>query len=77
MGQDGSDRPPFVFVVAGEPSGDALGAALIRALRLRVGDQLEVAGVGGERMREEGIESLVPLADLAVIGVAEVCRGRR
>jgi lipid-A-disaccharide synthase len=72
VGQDGSDRPPFVFVVAGEPSGDALGAALIRALRRRVGDRLRVAGVGGERMREEGIESLVPLADLAVIGVAEV-----
>lgn len=63
---------PFVFVVAGEPSGDALGAALIAALRERCGKGLRVAGVGGERMRAQGVESLVPLADLAVIGVAEV-----
>ena len=66
------ERPPFVFVVAGEPSGDALGAALIAGLRERCGDGLRVAGVGGERMRAEGVASLVPLADLAVLGVAEV-----
>jgi lipid-A-disaccharide synthase len=67
-----SDRAPFVFVVAGEPSGDVLGAALIGALRERAGDRLRVAGVGGEAMREAGLASLVPLADLAVMGVAEV-----
>jgi len=67
-----ADPAPFIFVVAGEPSGDALGSALIRGLRQRVGDRLRVAGVGGERMREEGVDSLVPLSDLAVIGVAEV-----
>jgi lipid-A-disaccharide synthase len=71
-GESRGDRPPFIFVVAGEPSGDILGAALIKALRQRTGDRLRVAGVGGERMREEGVDSLVPLADLAVIGVAEV-----
>lgn len=63
---------PFIFIVAGEPSGDVLGAALIKALRQRVGNGLRVAGVGGERMRDEGLDSLVPLADLSVIGVAEV-----
>ena len=68
---------PFIFVIAGEPSGDALGAVLIAALRERVGGDLRVAGIGGERMREQGIESLVPLGDLAVAGVAEVLpRGR-
>ncbi len=69
---DKADRAPFIFVVAGEPSGDALGAALIRALRQRTDGRLRVAGVGGERMRDEGLDSLMPLADLAVIGVAEV-----
>ncbi len=64
--------PLFIFIVAGEPSGDALGASLIAALRQRTGGNLRVAGVGGERMREEGLASLVPLDDLAVIGVAEV-----
>ena len=63
---------PFIFVIAGEPSGDALGAALIRALRERTGAGLRVAGIGGEQMREKGVESLVPLSELAVAGLAEV-----
>jgi lipid-A-disaccharide synthase len=63
---------PFVFIIAGEPSGDALGAALIRGLRERAGAGLRVAGIGGEQMREEGVESLVPLSELAVAGLAEV-----
>lgn len=70
--EPGGGSAPFVFVIAGEPSGDALGAALIRGLRQRAGNQLRVAGIGGEQMREEGLDSLVPLSDLAVIGVAEV-----
>jgi lipid-A-disaccharide synthase len=67
-----SGAAPFIFVVAAEPSGDALGAGLIAALRERTGGNLRVAGVGGERMRDEGLASLVPLDELAVIGVAEV-----
>jgi lipid-A-disaccharide synthase len=63
---------PYIFVITGEPSGDALGGALIAALRRRVGDGLRVAGIGGERMREQGIESLAPLSDLAIAGVTEV-----
>jgi lipid-A-disaccharide synthase len=67
-----TSTPPFIFIVAGEPSGDALGGSLIAALRRRTDDNLRIAGVGGERMREQGLDSLVPLDDLAVIGVAEV-----
>jgi len=67
-----ADEEIFVFIVTGEPSGDALGGALIAALRQRTRGKLRVAGVGGERMREEGVESLIPLGDLAVMGVAEV-----
>jgi lipid-A-disaccharide synthase len=67
-----SHPAPFVFVIAGEPSGDALGAALIRALRERAGAGLRVAGIGGEQMQAEGVESLVPLSELAVAGLAEV-----
>jgi lipid-A-disaccharide synthase len=63
---------PFIFIVAGEPSGDALGARLIAALRQRTGGALRIAGIGGEAMRAEGLVSLVPIADLAVVGVAEV-----
>jgi lipid-A-disaccharide synthase len=63
---------PFIFFVTGEPSGDRLGAMLIAALRKRTQGRLRLAGIGGEYMAEEGLESLVPLRDLAVIGVAEV-----
>src|SRR5215469_11219970 len=59
---------PYIFIITGEPSGDAL----IAALRRRVGDGLRIAGIGGERMREQGIESLAPLSDLAIAGVTEV-----
>jgi lipid-A-disaccharide synthase len=62
----------FIFFVTGEPSGDALGGALIAALRQRTGGRLRIAGIGGERMREQGIESLVPMEELAIAGVAEV-----
>ena len=62
----------FIFLVAGEPSGDELGGRLIAALQRRTGGNLRIAGIGGERMQEEGLESLVPLVDLAVAGVAEV-----
>ena len=67
-----SSKSLFIFLVTGEPSGDALGGRLIAALRRRTGGNLRIAGIGGERMREEGLESLVPLEDLAIAGVAEV-----
>src|SRR4051794_22853342 len=66
------EEAPFIFIVAGEPSGDALGGALIRALRKRTGGRLRFAGIGGESMAEQGLSSLVPLSDLAVAGIAEV-----
>ncbi len=67
-----SDDAPFIFIVTGEPSGDAIGGALIGALKERAGGRVRVAGIGGERMAEEGLTSLVPLGDLAVAGIAEV-----
>jgi lipid-A-disaccharide synthase len=70
--EDTTAAAPFIFLVAGEPSGDAIGAALIKALRQRAGGRLRVAGIGGERMTEEGVASLVPLGDLAIGGIAEV-----
>jgi lipid-A-disaccharide synthase len=63
---------PFIFIIAGEPSGDALGGALIAALRRRTGGRLRIGGIGGERMQEQGLTSLVRLEDLAVGGIAEV-----
>jgi lipid-A-disaccharide synthase len=63
---------PLIFIVAGEPSGDMLGARLMAALKERSGGRARFAGVGGERMVAEGFESLFPLADLSVMGYVEV-----
>ncbi len=60
-----------LYLLAGEASGDRLGAALIRGLRPLVQD-LEFRGVAGLEMRKEGMESLFPLEDLSVMGIAEV-----
>lgn len=72
MSAAGAAPAPLIFIVAGEPSGDAIGGALIAALRRRTDGRVRIAGIGGERMAEQGLDSLVPLADLAVAGVAEV-----
>jgi lipid-A-disaccharide synthase len=60
-----------VFLVAGEASGDQLGGALMRALRLQA-PGVACEGVGGPAMEAEGLRSLFPLADLAVMGVLPV-----
>ena len=60
-----------IFIVAGEQSGDRLGAALMRRLHEECGD-LTIAGVGGEAMAAEGLESLFPISDVAVMGLTEV-----
>ena len=62
---------PLVWILAGEASGDVLGARLMHALRARVPD-MRFAGVGGVRMQEEGLVSLFPMRDLAVMGLVEV-----
>jgi lipid-A-disaccharide synthase len=64
-------RPPRFALVAGEASGDHLGAGLIAALRERFPDA-QFAGVGGEAMRAAGLDAWHPASDLAVMGLAEV-----
>jgi len=63
---------PLIYILAGEASGDVLGARLIAALRAqRPG--LEFAGVGGPRMADSGLPaSLFPMSDLSVMGIVEV-----
>src|SRR2546422_3697029 len=63
-----------VFLVAGEESGDRLGAALMRALRERTGGQVRFVGVGGREMAKEGIASLYPIDDLPIIGFSAIPR---
>ena len=60
---------PLIYLTAGEPSGDQLGAHLIRSLKELTGGQVSFAGVGGERMRGEGLESLFPMQDISYMGL--------
>jgi lipid-A-disaccharide synthase len=69
---DGGGDPLLVYLIAGEPSGDVLGARLMTALRQETGGAVRFAGIGGERMVEAGLKSLVPISELAVMGFAEV-----
>lgn len=62
-----------IFVVAGEHSGDVLGAKLMHALTEKAGEGAFVfSGVGGELMEEAGLRSIFPLADVAVMGPAAI-----
>jgi len=60
-------------MVAGEPSGDMHGAAVVLALK-RLAPGVQIAGVGGARMRAGGMEVIHDCADLAFMGFAEVVR---
>lgn len=60
-----------VFIIAGEPSGDKLGAALMAGLH-ELAPQTRFEGVGGDAMIRAGLESRFPMSDLSVMGLAEV-----
>ena len=63
---------PNIFLVAVEESGDRLGAALMRALRQRLGGAVAFTGVGGRAMAGEGLRSLHPIEGFAIIGISSV-----
>jgi lipid-A-disaccharide synthase len=63
---------PLYYLIAGEPSGDVIGARLMKALRQRLDGKVRFAGIGGERMAEEGLVSLLPIRELAIMGMVEI-----
>jgi lipid-A-disaccharide synthase len=64
-----ASQPPLrIFVIAAEPSGDMVGAELIRALRAQDG-AIEIAGVGREAMAAESVSSDIDLSALSVLGL--------
>lgn len=66
-------RPFRLFIVAGEASGDALGARFVARLRTVLGERpLDLAGVGGEALMAEGLHSVFPQEDIAVMGFGPV-----
>lgn len=75
-GVQSSPLPPGglrVGLVAGETSGDLLGAGLARVLRQRYPD-VRLAGIAGPAMQAEGVASWAPMEQLSVMGLAEVLR---
>lgn len=62
-----------IGIVAGEASGDLLGASLIAALRERAPD-IEIIGIGGEKMAAAGMQIVYPMSKLAVRGYVEVLK---
>jgi len=62
-----------IGIVAGEPSGDHLGADLVRAIKKTKPD-IELIGIGGAELESEGCQSLFPMERLSVMGIVEVAR---
>jgi lipid-A-disaccharide synthase len=67
-----SDDALDIFIIAGEESGDRLGAPLMAAIAAQAGRPVVFAGVGGHAMAAQGLVSLVPIADLAINGFAAI-----
>lgn len=64
---------PVVYLIAGETSGDVLGGRLMKALQTDAGDaDLKFCGVGGETMAAAGLDSLFPMSELSLMGIAEI-----
>jgi lipid-A-disaccharide synthase len=63
---------PLIFLIAGEASGDQLGADLMASVN-RIRD-VSFAGIGGEAMTAQGLQSLFPMEELSVLGVLEIIR---
>jgi lipid-A-disaccharide synthase len=67
-----SARALTIMLIAGEPSGDRLGAQLMAGLKRLAPGRVRITGVGGSAMTAEGLDSLFPLDATAVMGLREV-----
>jgi len=62
----------LVYLIAGEPSGDLLGARLMKAIKAKTDGQIRFIGIGGPNMEAEGLKSLFPMSELSIMGLAEI-----
>lgn len=73
LGSSRATAPPLkVFLIAGEASGDTIGARLMCALRTEHPSPVTFEGIGGASMEAQGLRPLFPMADLSVMGFAEL-----
>lgn len=69
---DNIEKSLTIYLIAGEPSGDLLGAHLMRSLRAQSTRHIRFYGIGGERMEAEGLNSLFPYHELSMMGLVEI-----
>ena len=69
-----SKDAPLIYIVIGEESGDQLGARAMKAIKTACGGNVRFAGLAGERMQAEGLCSLFPLSEIAVMGLINIIR---
>ncbi|WP_201574826.1 lipid-A-disaccharide synthase [Psychrobacter sp. H8-1] len=68
---EGQKKPLVIGIVAGEVSGDSLGADFMQQMN-NLRDDIVWVGVGGAKMQAQGLQSIFPLSRLAVMGLVEV-----
>ena len=61
----------YIVIIAGEVSGDNLGASLMSQL-LEVNKNIMFRGVGGPKMKALGLKSIIPFEDIAITGITEI-----
>ncbi|MCZ6885927.1 MAG: lipid-A-disaccharide synthase [Alphaproteobacteria bacterium] len=73
---ESSDHGPHICIIAGEPSGEHMGAGLLAALIEETGGKVRFSGIGGVEMakagRSHGFESFLPMEDLSIAGIFEI-----
>ena len=67
-------NPQHIMLIAGEASGDALAAELVKALTAQLGAKPEMFGVGGPKMAEAGVEVIIDMTAHSIIGLIEVVK---
>ncbi|WP_274424139.1 lipid-A-disaccharide synthase [Chelativorans sp. YIM 93263] len=66
--------PLRIAVIAGEESGDLLGVDLVQAVAKRAGRPVELCGIGGRGLQAQGLQSIFPADDIALMGISAVLR---
>ena len=69
-----NERPLTIAIVAGEESGDLLGADLVRSLQAMTGRDVRLVGIGGRHLQALGLKSLFDAGEIALTGVSAVLR---
>lgn len=69
--KDAVGKNKTIMIVAGEASGDMHGAHLVREI-LKINPALNFYGIGGKKLKEEGVQLLASASDMAVVGLTEV-----